>query len=109
MPAQAEHYSPIGKTDTLDTWRKRKRMPVPTKIGNIVDVRIVALYETTNVNGLPLDALVEGQIMKGKPAVQFGVVFGATPPDRDAYGIPILWIDDSRTNVGRWKGMVPPG
>ena len=64
MPVQAAHYDPIGKTDTLDTWRKRMRMPVPTKAGNIVDVRIVALYETTNVNGLPLDALVEGQVTK---------------------------------------------
>jgi hypothetical protein len=107
MPAQAEHYNPIGKTDTLDTWRKRMRMPVPTKAGNIVDVRIVALYETTNVNGLPLDALVEGQVTKDKPVVQFGVVFSPQPPDWDAYGIPILWIDDSSINVGRWKGMVP--
>ena len=68
MSAQVEHYNPIGKTDSLDTWRKRMRIPVPTKTGNIVDVRIATLYETTNVNGLPLDALVEGQIVKDKPA-----------------------------------------
>jgi len=105
MSTQAEHYNPIGKADSLDTWRKRMRIPVPTKAGNIVDVRIVALYETTNVNGLPLDALVEGQIVKDKPVVQFGVVFSSQPPDWDANGIPILWIDDSRINIGRWKGM----
>ena len=106
MPAQAEHYSPIGKTDTLDTWRKRRRIPVPTRAGNIVDVRIVALYETTSANGLPLDALIEGRTAKDKPTVQFGVVFNARPPDWDAYTIPILWIEDGKTNVGRWKGMV---
>lgn len=105
MPVQAEHYDSVGKTDSLDTWRKRMRMPVPTKACNIVDVRIAALYETTNVNGLPLDALIEGQVIEGKPVVQFGVVFGPQPPDWDAYGIPILWIDDGRVNVGRWKGM----
>jgi hypothetical protein len=109
MTAQPEHYNPIGKQDTLDTWRKRMRMPVPTKACNILDVRIVALYETTSVNGLPLDALIEARITEEKPPVQFGVVFSPSPPDWDKYGIPVLWIDDRRTNVGRWKGMVPVG
>jgi hypothetical protein len=66
------------------------------------------LDETTNVNGLPLDALVEGQIAKEKPPVQFGVVFSLQPPNWDAYGVPILWVDDNWANVGRWKGMVSP-
>ena len=105
MPAQAEHYNPTGKTDTLDTWRKRMRIPVPTKTGVIVDVWIAALYETTSVNGLPLDALVEGQTTKDKPLTRFGVVFSSQPPDWDAYSIPILWVDDRQNNVGRWKGM----
>ena len=106
MPAQAEHQSPIGKTDTLDTWRKRMRIPVPSKAGGIVDVQIAALYETTTMNGLPLDALIEGRTTKDKPLAQFGVVFSSRPPEWDAYGIPVLWIDDTQANVGRWKGMV---
>ena len=106
MPAQAEHQSPIGKTDTLDTWRKRMCIPVPSKAGDIVVVRIVALYETKTMNGLPLDALVEGRTTKDKPLTQFGVVFSSRPPEWDAYVIPVLWIDDTQTNVGRWKGMV---
>ena len=44
MTAAAEHYNPIGKTDTLDTWRKRGRMPVPTAEGHIIDLRILAIY-----------------------------------------------------------------
>ena len=106
MTIQPEHYNPIGKQDTLDTWRKRMRMPVPTKVCYILDVRIVALYETNSVNGLPLDALIEARITEERSPVQFGAVFGPSPPDWDQYGIPILWIDDRRTNVGRWKGMV---
>jgi hypothetical protein len=102
VTAQPEHYSPIGKQDT---WRKRMRMPVPTKACHIIDVRIVAVYETTQVNNLPLDALVEARITEDKNPVQFGVIFSSSPPDWDAYGIPILWIDDRRANVGRWKGM----
>jgi hypothetical protein len=82
------------------------RMPVPTKACKILDVRIVSLYETTSVNGMPLDALVEARITEEKPSVQFGVIFSAAPPDWDKYGIPILWIDDRRINIGRWKGMV---
>ena len=106
MSTQAEHYNPVDKRDTLDTWRHRMRMPVPTRACNILDIRIVALHETTNVNGLPLDALIEAQVTEDKRPVQFGVVFSLHPPDWDAYGIPILWIDEGRINIGRWKGMV---
>jgi hypothetical protein len=47
MTAAPEHCSPIGKAVTLDTWRKRMRMAVPTGQGHILDVRIVAIYECT--------------------------------------------------------------
>jgi hypothetical protein len=52
MTVQAEHHDPIGKTDSLDTWRKRMRMPVPTADGTIADLWIVRMYETTTVNAL---------------------------------------------------------
>ena len=35
-------------------------------------VRIVALYETRSVNGLPLDGLVNARITEERPPVQFG-------------------------------------
>jgi hypothetical protein len=58
MTEIAEHYDPIGKAKTLEVWRKRMRMPVPTAEGHISDLRILAIYETTSVNGLPLDLLI---------------------------------------------------
>ena len=82
-------------------------MPVPTKACHNLDVRIVVLYECTQVNNLPLDTLIEAQITEDKNPVQFGVIFSSSPPDWGAYGIPVLWIDDQGVNVGRWKGMVP--
>jgi hypothetical protein len=57
MTETAEHYNPIGKAETLEVWRRRMRMPVPTAEGYISDLRILAVYETTSVNGLPLDLL----------------------------------------------------
>ncbi len=58
MTEIAEHYDPIGKAKTLEVWRKRMRMPVPTAEGHISDLRILAIYETTSVIGLPLDLLI---------------------------------------------------
>jgi hypothetical protein len=103
MSATAEHHDPIGKADTLDTWRKRMRMPVPAAAGHIVDLLIVRLYETTAVNGLPLDLVIEAQETTDGPVKRFGVVFGAEPPDWPSYGIPVLWRRDGEAGVGRWK------
>jgi hypothetical protein len=82
-------------------------MPVLTKACHTLDIRIVALYEIISVNGLPLDALVEARITEEKLPIPFGVLFSLAPTDWDRYGIPILWIEDSRPNVGRCKGMIP--
>jgi hypothetical protein len=82
------------------------RMPVPTKACHILDIRIVALYETSNVNLLPLDAPIEARVTEEKSPVQFGVMFSPLPRGRDQYGIPILSIDGRRTNVGlKWSGV----
>jgi hypothetical protein len=59
MTAAAEHEAPIGKIDTIDTWKRRGRMSVTTAGGDIIDIWIVALYECSAVNGLPLDLLIE--------------------------------------------------
>ena len=103
MTVQAEHHDPIGKTDSLDTWRKRMRMPVPTADGTIADLWIVGMYETTTVNGHPLDLLVEARRTNDGPVKRFGVIFSQSPPDWGAYDIPILWMQDGTQGVGRWK------
>ena len=43
------------------------RMPVPTAEGYISDLRILAIYETTSVNGLPLDLLIDAQKSDSEP------------------------------------------
>jgi hypothetical protein len=98
----AEHYNPIGKAETLEIWRRRMRMPVPTAEGYIVDLRIVAIYETSSVNGLPLDLLIDAQKTNNDPVKQFGVIFSASPPDWSKYGIPVLWRKEGVAGVGRW-------
>ena len=67
MTELAEHYNPIGKAETLEVWRRRMRMPVPTAKGYISDLRILAIYETTSVNGLPLDLLIDAQKSDSEP------------------------------------------
>ena len=107
MTAIAEHRNPVGKTDVVDTWRNRGRMPVPTSTGQIIDLHIVALYETTSVNGRPLDLLIEAQKSKSDPVKRFGVIFSKTAPDWSKYAIPVLWRKDNESGVGRWSGSHP--
>jgi hypothetical protein len=103
MTAIAEHYNPVGKAETVDTWRKRGRMPVPTSEGHIIDLQIVAIYETTAVNSQRLDLLVEARKTNNDPVKQFGVIFSETPPDWSKYSVPVLWRQDGKSGVGRWK------
>jgi hypothetical protein len=103
MTEIAAHYSPIGKAETLEVWRGRMRMPVPTAEGHISDLRILAIYETTSVNGLPLDLLIDAQKSDSDPVKQFGVIFSESPPDCSKYGIPVLWQKEGIAGVGSWK------
>ena len=98
-----EHYDPIGKAQSIEFWRRRGRLPVPSLAGMIVDLVIVSLYETTAVDGLPLDCLIEAQKTVNETPKQFGVVFSANPPDWHKYKIPVLWRKDGISGVGRWK------
>ena len=75
MAVIPSHENPIGKQDCVDTWRGHGRMCVPTRGNHIIDVLIVAIYETTAVNGLPLDLLIEAQTAENDPIKQFGVIF----------------------------------
>ncbi|MEH6587913.1 MAG: hypothetical protein V7720_15235 [Halioglobus sp.] len=51
------------------------------------------LYETTHVDGLRLDLLIEGRAIKTPPLKKFGVLFADTKPE-DKYPIPVLWNCD---------------
>lgn len=102
MTELVKHSNPIGKSETLEVWRRRMRMPVPTAAGDILDLRIVSLYETSAVNGQPLDFLIDAQKTKNDPVKQFGVIFSEDPPDWSRYGIPVLWCRESISDVGRW-------
>ncbi len=102
MAASSEHQAPQGKQDCIDTWRKRGRICVPTRRREIADLLIVALYETTTRNGMPLDVLIEAQPATNVPTKHFGVIFGDTPPDWAEYKpLPVLWMDG--VGNGRWK------
>jgi hypothetical protein len=79
------------------------RMPVPTAAGQILDLRIVTLYETTAINGLPLDLLIDAQKTKIDPVKQFGVIFSDSPPDWSKYRIPVLWCSEGVLGVGQWS------
>jgi hypothetical protein len=102
MTELVKHFNPVGKSETLEVWRRRMRMPVPTSAGDILDVRIINIYETTTINGLPLDLLIDAQKTKSDPVKQFGVIFSESPPDWPKYRIPVLWCMKGGTGVGRW-------
>jgi hypothetical protein len=103
MTAAAEHHSPVGKADTIDTWKARRRMPVPTAAGYILELHIVSLYETLSANGLPLDLLISAQKTRSDPVKQFGVLFSQKPPEWQKYDIPVLWLRDGGSGLGRWR------
>ena len=103
MAVIPSHENPIGKQDCVDTWRRHGRMCVPTRGNHIIDLLIVAIYETTAVNGLPLDLLIEAQTAENDPIKQFGVIFSKNPPNWSQYGIPILWRQEGIDGVGRWR------
>ena len=102
MTELVKQYNPTGKAETMRVWRQRMRMPVPTAAGHILDLRIVTIYETTSVNGLPLDLLIDAQKTRNDPVKRFGVIFSESPPDWPKYGIPVLWCGKDVPGVGRW-------
>ena len=78
-------------------------MPVPSAAGQILDLQIVALYETKSVNGQPLDLLIDAQKTRNDPVKQFGVIFSHAPPDWSKYHIPVLWCSEGVPGVGKWN------
>jgi len=84
-------------------WRERKRIPIPTLEGMIVDLIIVSIREAVEIDGLPLDCLLETQAASDAPVKSFGVIFSETPPDWQAYKLPVLWIRESEYSLGRWR------
>ena len=103
MTAAAEHEAPIGKIDTIDTWKRRGRMSVTTAGGDIIDIWIVALYECSAVNGLPLDLLIEARKTRADPVKRFGVFFSDVAPEWTRYPVPVLWLREGEPDAGRWR------
>ena len=93
MAVIPSHMRPVTKQDCIDTWRSNERIPGPTRAGKILDMMIVRLYETTTVDGLALDLLVEARATKRAPLKRFGVLFSDKQP-LDDYPIPVLWMRD---------------
>ena len=71
---------------------------MPTRSHTIIDLSIVRFYETTHVDGLPLDLLIEARASKRAPLKRFGVLFAETRP-LDEYPIPLLWV---RSGNAQW-------
>ena len=103
MTEIAEHFDPVGKAEAVAVWRKRMRMPVPTVEVVLMDVRMIAIYETTSVNGLPLNLLIEARKSASDPVKHFGVIFSESPPDWSKYSIPVLWRKEGVSGIGRWR------
>lgn len=98
-----QSYNSVGKAQTLAMWRERKRIPIPTLEGMIVDLIIVSIRETVEVDGLPLHYQLDTQAATDAPVKSFGVIFSETPPDWLAYKMPVLWLRESEYSLGRWK------
>ena len=64
-------------------------------------LKLITFYETTAVNGWPLDLLIDARKPVNDPVKQFGVVFSENPPDWSRYNIPVLWRKDGQSGVGR--------
>ena len=78
MTELVKHYNPIGKGRNPGCLAPANVYRASTAAGHILDLRIVTIYETTAINGLPLDFLIAAQktrtILK-----QFGVIFSESP------------------------------
>lgn len=83
---------PGSRQACLAQWQVGGTIPVLTRVGGILNMRLQRLYECTAVNGLPLDLLIEARASKRAPPKQFGVIFSEQHPGND-YPLPILWLD----------------
>jgi hypothetical protein len=83
--------NPATPQDYLDAWRTGTPISVPSRSGKRLGLTIERVYETTRVNGLPLDLLIEARASKRAPPRQFGVIFSDAAPRQD-YPIEVLWI-----------------
>jgi hypothetical protein len=90
---------PQSKEEWLAKWRNRGRIVLRDKGGNLIDVIIVQLFETTAVNGLPLDFLIAARKTHNDPVHQFGIIFSDAQPEA-GYPIPVLWISKAGTTQG---------
>lgn len=95
------HTQPRSKVECLSTWKSRRRIPVPTKTGKIMDMLIIHLIEATAIDGIPVDLVVEARASKRGPLKRFAVVFADKKP-AEQYPIPTLWVSDG---TGSWLSI----
>ena len=96
MTAIAAHQQPASAAEHLATWKDRKRIPVPTRKGAIIDLHISLIIEATAVNGLAVDAVIHARATKQAPTKIFCVVFRDERP-LEKYPLPLLWIKGSES------------
>ena len=95
------HSQPHTKAECLATWKTRRRIPVPTKVGNIMDMLIVHLIEATAIDGVPVDLVVDARATHRAPIKRFAVVFADKKP-ADSFPVPTLWVCDG---IGVWVSI----
>ena len=79
------HTQPHTKAECL----ARRRIPVPTKCGKIMDMLIIHLVKATAIDGIPVDLVLEARANKRGPLKKFAVVFSKSKP-RHEYPVPTL-------------------
>ena len=95
------HNQPHTKAECLATWKSRRRIPVPTKSGKIMDLLIVHLVEASAIDGIPIDLVIDARATHRAPLKRFAVVFAGNQP-QDDFPIPTLWVCDG---VGVWLAV----
>ena len=95
------HTQPHSKTECLSTWKSRRRIPVPTKSGKIIDLLIVHLIEAAAIDGIPIDLVIDARATHRAPMKRFVVVFSNDRP-ADEYPIPCLWV---KAGTGVWLSV----
>lgn len=95
------HSQPRSREECLSTWKARRRIPVPTKSGKIIDLLIIHLVEATAIDGIPVDLVIDARATHRAPLKRFAVAFADNQP-LDEFPIPTLGVCDG---LGVWLAV----
>ncbi|MEO0438223.1 MAG: hypothetical protein AAF098_15090 [Pseudomonadota bacterium] len=90
MPVIPSHVQITNKLDWIDTHKDRGRISVPSKNHPVLEIIVFHWYDCSAIDGLPLDALIEGAPTRNEEAKRFGILWSDVKPDD--YPIPVLWV-----------------